>query len=96
MHISAGDLLRKEKASGSKDGDMIEHCLREGKIVPVEVTVNLLQKVKSCSEQIMRSFQPLYCPTGNGQQPYQKVFDRWVPSQRRQLGRMGEAYEWQS
>lgn len=42
--MSAGDLLRKEKASGSKDGDMIEHCLREGKIVPVEVTINLLQK----------------------------------------------------
>lgn len=44
IHLSAGDLLRKEKASGSKDGDMIEHCLREGKIVPVEVTINLLQK----------------------------------------------------
>ena len=42
--MSAGDLLRKEKASGSKDGDMIEHCLKEGKIVPVEVTLNLLQK----------------------------------------------------
>ena len=52
MHISAGDLLRKEKASGSKDGDMIEHCLREGKIVPVEVTVNLLEKASiACTKK---------------------------------------------
>lgn len=29
---------------GSKDGEMIANFIREGKIVPVEVTINLLRK----------------------------------------------------
>ena len=37
VHLSAGDLLRKERASGSKDGVMIDECIREGKIVPVDL-----------------------------------------------------------
>lgn len=45
VHLSAGDLLRAERASGSKDGDLIESHIKEGKIVPVEITVNLLRKV---------------------------------------------------
>ena len=45
VHLSAGDLLRAERASGSKDGDLIESYIKEGKIVPVEITVNLLRKV---------------------------------------------------
>lgn len=44
VHLSAGDLLREERDSGSPDGDMIEKLMTEGKIVPVEVTVNLLRK----------------------------------------------------
>jgi len=44
VHLSAGDLLRKERASGSKHGDMIDTYIKEGKIVPVEVTVGLLKK----------------------------------------------------
>lgn len=35
VHLSAGDLLREERDSGSKDGEMIENYIREGKIVPV-------------------------------------------------------------
>eukprot|EP00310_Coccolithus_braarudii_P014124 CAMPEP_0183352116 /NCGR_PEP_ID=MMETSP0164_2-20130417/27632_1 /TAXON_ID=221442 /ORGANISM="Coccolithus pelagicus ssp braarudi, Strain PLY182g" /LENGTH=349 /DNA_ID=CAMNT_0025524475 /DNA_START=6 /DNA_END=1055 /DNA_ORIENTATION=+ len=42
VHLSAGDLLRAEKASGSAQGQMISEYIREGKIVPVEVTVKLL------------------------------------------------------
>lgn len=43
-HISAGDLLREEMASGSCTGDMISGYIKEGKIVPVSVTVDLLRK----------------------------------------------------
>lgn len=41
-HLSAGDLLRAERASGSSDGDLIESHIRGGTIVPVAITVKLL------------------------------------------------------
>ena len=42
-HLSAGDLLREERAKpGSEDGALIEQYIKEGKIVPVAITVNLL------------------------------------------------------
>ena len=41
-HLSAGDLLRAERSSGSAKGEMISEYIKEGKIVPVEVTVQLL------------------------------------------------------
>jgi len=41
-HLSAGDLLRAERASGSAEGTMIDGYITEGKIVPVEVTIRLL------------------------------------------------------
>lgn len=41
-HLSAGDLLRAERKSGSDKGAMIDEYIREGKIVPVEVTIRLL------------------------------------------------------
>lgn len=43
-HLSAGDLLREERASGSQDGDLIENFIKEGKIVPIKITVKLLAK----------------------------------------------------
>ncbi|EAR94007.1 UMP-CMP kinase (macronuclear) [Tetrahymena thermophila SB210] len=43
VHLSAGDLLREERASGSKDAELIESIIREGKIVPSEITVKLLK-----------------------------------------------------
>lgn len=43
-HLSAGDLLRAEIKSGSENGTMIENMIKEGKIVPSEVTIKLLQK----------------------------------------------------
>ncbi|MCO5583596.1 hypothetical protein L7F22_037509 [Adiantum nelumboides] len=43
-HLSAGDLLRAEIASESENGVMIQSMIKEGKIVPSEVTVKLLQK----------------------------------------------------
>lgn len=44
VHLSAGDLLREEQASGSKHGEMIANMIKNGEIVPSEVTVGLLKK----------------------------------------------------
>ncbi|KAI9314104.1 adenylate kinase-domain-containing protein [Dichotomocladium elegans] len=44
VHLSAGDLLREEqKRPGSKYGELIKHYIREGLIVPMEVTIALLE-----------------------------------------------------
>ncbi|PIN00336.1 Uridylate kinase/adenylate kinase [Handroanthus impetiginosus] len=43
-HLSAGDLLREEIKSGSENGTMIQNMIKEGKIVPSEVTIKLLQR----------------------------------------------------
>ncbi|KZO95831.1 putative URA6-uridine-monophosphate kinase [Calocera viscosa TUFC12733] len=44
VHLSAGDLLRAEQnRPGSQYGDMIREYIREGKIVPMEVTIKLLE-----------------------------------------------------
>ncbi|KAF4089440.1 hypothetical protein AMELA_G00066840 [Ameiurus melas] len=44
-HLSAGDLLREERSrTGSKVGQLIDNYIKEGKIVPVEITINLLKK----------------------------------------------------
>lgn len=43
-HISAGDLLREQISSKSENDTMISKIINEGKIVPSEVTVKLLQK----------------------------------------------------
>ncbi|XP_061340737.1 UMP-CMP kinase [Gastrolobium bilobum] len=41
-HLSAGDLLRREIVSNSEYGSMILSTIREGRIVPSEVTVKLI------------------------------------------------------
>ena len=44
IHLSAGDLLRAEQnREGSKYGDLIKEYIKEGEIVPMEVTVKLLE-----------------------------------------------------
>jgi len=43
-HLSAGDLLREEQdREGSEYGQMIKDYIKDGKIVPMEVTVTLLK-----------------------------------------------------
>lgn len=44
VHLSAGELLRNERKSGSKDGDLIESYLSQGKIVPVALSLGLLRR----------------------------------------------------
>jgi len=44
VHLSAGDLLRAEQnREGSTYGSMIKDHIREGKIVPMHVTIKLLE-----------------------------------------------------
>lgn len=45
VHLSAGDLLRAErKTPGSEFGELIEHHITNGTIVPVEITCSLLER----------------------------------------------------
>lgn len=45
VHLSAGDLLRAERARPESEvGAMIDDYIRKGEIVPVEVTCGLLEK----------------------------------------------------
>jgi len=43
-HVSAGDLLRAEVASGSEQGQMVEGMIKRGEIVPGHITINLLRQ----------------------------------------------------
>ncbi|XP_053628016.2 UMP-CMP kinase-like isoform X1 [Cherax quadricarinatus] len=52
VHLSAGDLLREERAKpGSEFGDMIEEHIKNGTIVPVEITCSLLERAMKNSEK---------------------------------------------
>ncbi|KAM9428276.1 UMP-CMP kinase-like [Salvelinus alpinus] len=44
-HLSAGDLLRAERSrEGSEFGQLIDNHIKDGKIVPFEITIKLLKK----------------------------------------------------
>ncbi|XP_065068415.1 adenylate kinase isoenzyme 5-like [Rhopilema esculentum] len=42
-HLSAGDLLRKEIERGTERGSMIAEIIKEGQLVPQEITIELLE-----------------------------------------------------
>ncbi|KAF4614644.1 hypothetical protein D9613_002830 [Agrocybe pediades] len=49
-HLSAGDLLRAEQnREGSQFGDLIRTCIKEGTIVPMEVTIKLLENAMTAA-----------------------------------------------
>ena len=49
-HLSAGDLLREEQdRPGSEFGEMIKSYIKEGIIVPMEVTIQLLENAMKAS-----------------------------------------------
>jgi len=67
-HLSAGDLLREEQdRPGSEFGEMIKTYIKEGTIVPMEVTVQLLENAMKASIE-------------SGQNDKKTVFDRWLPA----------------
>ena len=43
-HLSTGDLMRQEVASGSELGQLIESYTSQGQLVPDDVTIQLLEK----------------------------------------------------
>jgi UMP-CMP kinase len=43
VHLSAGDLLRAEQATKSKNSKLISDYIKEGKVVPVVITCNLIK-----------------------------------------------------
>ncbi|OQR68957.1 hypothetical protein BIW11_01927 [Tropilaelaps mercedesae] len=52
VHLSAGDLLRAERNTpGSEYGELIEGHIRNGTIVPVEITCSLIEKAMKESGQ---------------------------------------------
>lgn len=52
-HLSAGDLLREERARpGSEFGTLIEECIKNGKIVPVEITCSLLENAMIKTKEV--------------------------------------------
>ena len=50
LHLSAGELLREERRSGSNRGEFIETIIKEGRIVPSEITVELIKAAIDKSE----------------------------------------------
>ncbi|KAM7433153.1 cytidine monophosphate (UMP-CMP) kinase 1 [Porites harrisoni] len=74
IHLSAGELLRVERASGSENGDLIETCMKEGKIVPVEITISLIEKAmnKSSTKKFLIDGFPR---NENNLQGWHKVMD---------------------
>jgi adenylate kinase family enzyme len=55
-HLSAGELLRDERKNpDSQYGELIEKYIKDGKIVPVEITISLLKRVRSVH---INQFQP--------------------------------------
>ncbi|CAK9804441.1 UMP-CMP kinase [Anthophora plagiata] len=57
VHLSAGDLLREERAKpGSQYGELINKHINEGTIVRVEITCSLLERAMEISNQPQKRF----------------------------------------
>jgi len=51
VHLSAGDLLREERVKpGSQFGELIETHIKNGTIVPVEITCSLIDRAMQTSD----------------------------------------------
>lgn len=58
VHLSAGDLLRAEQnREGSQVGQLIRQYIKEGTIVPMEITIGLL---KTAMQEVSLMY---YCPS---------------------------------
>lgn len=55
-HLSAGDLLRAERAKGSSLGEEIENHIKNGTIVPVEITCSLLENAMVAAKDTTTNF----------------------------------------
>jgi len=62
LHLSVGDLLRN--AEGSPHAELIESCLVSGNIVPVEISLSLLQQAMEDASQLSKCGQPTFLVDG--------------------------------
>lgn len=78
VHLSAGDLLRAEQQrEGSKVGQLIKEYIKEGTIVPMEVTIGLLKA--AMQERIDKDGKHRFLIDGFPRQMDQAIeFDRTV------------------
>ena len=57
VHLSAGDLLRAEMArEGSEYGELIDQIIKDGKIVPVDITCNLIRNAMKAAGWEQKKF----------------------------------------
>nr|XP_003703260.1 PREDICTED: UMP-CMP kinase isoform X1 [Megachile rotundata] len=57
VHLSAGDLLREERAKpGSQYGELIENHIKSGTIVPVAITCSLLDQAMQTADCVHKRF----------------------------------------
>jgi len=56
VHLSAGDLLRAERDSGSEHGELINNIIKDGKIVPVAITCGLIKQAMEKAGWERKSF----------------------------------------
>lgn len=56
IHLSAGDLLRAERKSGSPLAEMINSYIQQGALVPAEVTVRLIKQAMETVESSTVTF----------------------------------------
>ena len=85
-HLSAGDLLRAARKSGSAEGQMIDEYIKEGKIVPVEVTVRLLINAIKASGGSRFLVDGFPRNTNNLSGWQQEVGEQRLPTETRQAG----------
>ncbi|KAF3323867.1 UMP/CMP kinase 2 [Carex littledalei] len=54
-HLSAGELLREEISSHAQNGELIQNVIKEGQIVPSEITIGLIRKAinSAASDKIL-------------------------------------------
>jgi len=56
VHLSAGDLLRAERAKGNDLGKQIDEHIKNGTIVPVETTCSLLENAMIANKDVTNNF----------------------------------------
>ena len=97
--------MRAERNSGSKDGDLIQHYIKEGKIVPVEITISLLERVInnvfSISIIISLYFvisllKSFFFTSGNERESKEQIPNRRISSQQGQFGWLEQNDDWKS
>ena len=66
IHLSVGELLRTERQRGSESphAELIESCLVAGKIVPVEISLNLLRNAMDAASKKASYGAPIFLVDG--------------------------------